>query len=96
MDGSFQISVVIALFLFQYYYTVSLVLSLSSMVEHSERIHLQQLQSQVAMLTAWMEDQRSKDQQLQQKFEKNHPQDYQVEKERQLTVKSSNHDLHFS
>ena len=39
------------------------------MVEHSERIHLQQLQSQVAMLTAWMEDQRSKDQQLQDRFD---------------------------
>ncbi|XP_040862476.1 uncharacterized protein [Glycine max] len=35
----------------------------------SERIHLQQLQSQVAMLTAWMEDQRSKDQQLQDRFD---------------------------
>ena len=69
MTVSFQISTVIALFLFQYYYTVSLVLSLSSMAEHNEHTHLQQHQSQVAMLTAWMEDQRSKDQQLQDRFD---------------------------
>ena len=69
MTVSFQISTVIALFLFQYYYTVSLVLSLSSMAEHNEHTHLQQHQSQVAILTAWMEDQRSKDQQLQDRFD---------------------------
>ena len=65
MVVSFQISVVIALFRFQYYYTISL----SSMGEHNERTHLQQLQSKVATLTAWMEDQRSRDQQLQDRFD---------------------------
>ena len=68
MDVSFQIFVVIALILFQDYYIVSLVLSLSSMAEHNERTRLQQLQSEVATLTAWMEDQRSKDQKLQDRF----------------------------
>ena len=65
MVVSFQISVVIALFRFQYYYTISL----SSMAEYNERTHLQQLQSQVATLTTWMEDQRSRDKQLQDRFD---------------------------
>jgi len=52
VDVSFQIFVVIALILFQDYYIVSLVLSLSSMAEHNERTRLQQLQSEVATLTA--------------------------------------------
>ena len=38
------------------------------MAEHNERTRLQQLQSQVFALTSWMEEQRSCDQSLQDRF----------------------------
>jgi len=38
------------------------------MVEHNERTRLQQLQSQVSAITSWMEEQRSHDQSLQDRF----------------------------